>query len=94
MHRDIRAKNVLITINETAKLTNIRSSRDHFLLNKRLVQNQNLEWARYRAPELLFKRAPGFKYDQKCDVYSRGLNRSIRNRHNPDSYDWLRQSIC
>ncbi|CAB4388336.1 unnamed protein product [Rhizophagus irregularis] len=34
MHRDIRAKNVLITINETAKLTNIRSSRDHLLLNK------------------------------------------------------------
>ncbi|UZO15513.1 uncharacterized protein OCT59_006933 [Rhizophagus irregularis] len=73
IHRDIRAKNVLITINETAKLTNIRSSRDHLLLNKRLVHNQNLERARYQAPELLFKRAPGFKYDQKCDVYSFGI---------------------
>ncbi|PKC76252.1 hypothetical protein RhiirA1_513262 [Rhizophagus irregularis] len=70
MHRDIRAKNVLITINETAKLTNIRSSRNHLLVNKILgIEDPVLERARYRAPESI----PGYKYDQNCDVYSFGI---------------------
>ncbi|RGB26086.1 hypothetical protein C1646_770911 [Rhizophagus diaphanus] len=60
MHRDIRAKNVLITINETAKLTNIRSSRNHLLVNKLLgIENPVVERARYRAPESMGT-APGY----------------------------------
>ncbi|PKY48254.1 kinase-like protein, partial [Rhizophagus irregularis] len=73
MHRDIRAKNVLITINETAKLTNIRSSRNHLLVNKILgIEDPVLERARYRAPESMGT-VPGYKYDQNCDVYSFGI---------------------
>ena len=37
-----------------------------------LKQSQNLERVRYCAPELL-ERAPGFKYDHKCEVYSFGI---------------------
>jgi serine/threonine protein kinase len=75
MHRDIRAKNVLITIDETAKLTNFRSNRKHIIdgiaLNRK-IQNQNSERVRHCAPEML-KRAPGYEYDQKCEVYSFGI---------------------
>ncbi|CAB4488077.1 unnamed protein product [Rhizophagus irregularis] len=70
LHRDIRAKNVLITNNNTAKLTNFKLSRSY----KADTQNQdnNLEQIRYCAPEIL-QRTPGFKYNNKCEVYSFGI---------------------
>ena len=70
MHRDISAENILITSNETAKLANFKLSR--FLTAATLNQSQNLEQVRYCAPELLV-RAPNFKYDQRCEVYSFGI---------------------
>ncbi|PKB95562.1 hypothetical protein RhiirA5_404634, partial [Rhizophagus irregularis] len=70
LHRDIRAENVLITNNNTAKLTNFKLSRSY----KADTQNQdnNLEQIRYCAPEIL-ERIPGFKYNNKCEVYSFGI---------------------
>ncbi|CAB4387764.1 unnamed protein product [Rhizophagus irregularis] len=70
VHRDIRAENILITFNGTAKLANFKLSR--YLTAATLNQKQNLERVRYCAPELL-DRAPNFKYDQKCEVYSFGI---------------------
>ncbi|RGB38185.1 kinase-like domain-containing protein [Rhizophagus diaphanus] len=70
VHRDIRAENILITLNETAKLANFKLSR--YLTAATLNQSQNLERVRYCAPELL-ERAPNYKYDQKCEVYSFGI---------------------
>ncbi|RGB38199.1 kinase-like domain-containing protein, partial [Rhizophagus diaphanus] len=69
-HRDIRAENILITINGTAKLANFKLSR--YITEATLSQGQNIERVRYCAPELL-ERAPNFKYDQKCEVYSFGI---------------------
>ncbi|GBC04288.1 hypothetical protein RclHR1_00560015 [Rhizophagus clarus] len=70
LHRDIRAENVLITHDNTAKLTNFKLSRSY----KAETQNQqnNLEQIRYCAPEIL-KRTEGFKYNNKCEVYSFGI---------------------
>ncbi|GBC09488.1 hypothetical protein RclHR1_08900002 [Rhizophagus clarus] len=70
VHRDIRAENILITLNETAKLANFKLSRS--LFSATLKQSQNLERVRYCAPELL-ERAHNFKYDHKCEVYSFGI---------------------
>ncbi|RIA91621.1 kinase-like domain-containing protein, partial [Glomus cerebriforme] len=70
VHRDIRAENILITLHETAKLANFKLSR--LLSAATLKQGQNLERVRYCAPELL-ERAPNFKYDHKCEVYSFGI---------------------
>ena len=70
MHRDIRAENILITLNETAKLANFKLSR--YLTAVTLNQGQSLERVRYCAPELL-ERTPDYKYDQKCEVYSFGI---------------------
>ncbi|CAB5215428.1 unnamed protein product [Rhizophagus irregularis] len=70
IHRDIRAENILITLNETAKLANFKLSR--YLTGSSINQSQNLERVRYCAPELL-ERAPNYKYDQKCEVYSFGI---------------------
>ncbi|GBC04293.1 hypothetical protein RclHR1_00560020 [Rhizophagus clarus] len=70
LHRDIRAENVLITHDNTAKLTNFKLSRSY----KADTQNQhhNLEQIRYCAPEIL-ERTTGFKYNNKCEVYSFGI---------------------
>ncbi|EXX60696.1 Tos3p [Rhizophagus irregularis DAOM 197198w] len=65
-HRDIRAENILITLNETAKLANFKLIRSVIYL-----PNQNLDQIRYRAPELL-ERA-NYEYDQRCEVYSFGI---------------------
>ncbi|RGB40246.1 kinase-like domain-containing protein [Rhizophagus diaphanus] len=70
VHRDIRAENILITLNETAKLANFKLSR--YLTAATLNQGQNLERVRYCAPELL-ERTPNYKYGQKCEVYSFGI---------------------
>ncbi|POG79315.1 kinase-like domain-containing protein [Rhizophagus irregularis DAOM 181602=DAOM 197198] len=70
VHRDIRAENILITIDETAKLANFKLSR--YLTSATLNQSQTLKRVRYCAPELL-ERAPNYKYDQKCEVYSFGI---------------------
>ncbi|PKC58274.1 kinase-like protein, partial [Rhizophagus irregularis] len=70
LHRDIRAENVLVTFNETAKLANFKLSRH--VTAKTLNLNQTLERVRYCAPELL-ERAPNDKYNQKCEVYSFGI---------------------
>ncbi|CAB5388652.1 unnamed protein product [Rhizophagus irregularis] len=70
VHRDVRAKNILITLHETAKLANFKFSRSLFAAT--LKQSQNLERVRYCAPELL-ERAHNFKYDHKCEVYSFGI---------------------
>ena len=71
MHRDIRAENILITINETAKLANFKLSRSLNAVSLKQVQNLERR-VRYCAPELL-ERAPDFKYDHKCEVYSFGI---------------------
>ncbi|CAB4474385.1 unnamed protein product [Rhizophagus irregularis] len=71
VHRDIRAENILvITLNETAKLANFRLS--HYLIADTINQAQSLEQMRYYAPELL-ERAPNYKYDYKCEIYSFGI---------------------
>ncbi|UZO15572.1 uncharacterized protein OCT59_006990 [Rhizophagus irregularis] len=70
LHRDIRAENVLITNNNTAKLTNFKLSRSYKA--DTLNQSHNLEQIRYCAPEIL-QRTPGFKYNNKCEVYSFGI---------------------
>ncbi|CAB4488123.1 unnamed protein product [Rhizophagus irregularis] len=70
VHRDIRAENILITFNGTAKIANFKLSR--YLNASTFNQKQNLERVRYCAPELL-ERAPNCKYDQKCEVYSFGI---------------------
>ncbi|PKK59253.1 kinase-like protein [Rhizophagus irregularis] len=66
-HRDIRAENILITLNETAKLANFKLIRYRHGGHA----NPNLDQIRYRAPELL-ERA-NYKYDQRCEVYSFGI---------------------
>ncbi|PKK69673.1 hypothetical protein RhiirC2_866608 [Rhizophagus irregularis] len=48
VHRDISVVNILITLNETAKLANFKLSR---LTALALIQVQNLERVRYCAPE-------------------------------------------
>ncbi|PKY52729.1 kinase-like protein, partial [Rhizophagus irregularis] len=65
LHHDIRAENILITIDETAKLANCS------LNAVTLKQDQNLERARYCAPELL--KNSNAKYNNKCEVYSFGI---------------------
>ncbi|POG80837.1 kinase-like domain-containing protein, partial [Rhizophagus irregularis DAOM 181602=DAOM 197198] len=73
LHRDIRAENVLITLKNTkntAKLTNFKLSRSYNA--DTLNQHHNLEQIRYCAPEML-ERIPGFKYNNKCEVYSFGI---------------------
>ncbi|GBB83350.1 hypothetical protein RclHR1_10080003 [Rhizophagus clarus] len=70
LHRDIRAENVLITHDNTAKLTNFKLSRSYNA--DTLNQHHNLEQIRYCAPEIL-ERTPGFKYNNKCEVYSFGI---------------------
>jgi len=70
VHRDIRSENILITLNETAKLANFKLSRYSYGLS--LNQSHGLERVRYCAPELL-DRAPDYKYDYKCEVYSFGI---------------------
>ncbi|CAI2182933.1 3476_t:CDS:2, partial [Funneliformis geosporum] len=62
--------NILITVNDTAKLANFKLSRYSSGPTKK--HNQNLERVRYCAPELL-DRAPNFKYDHKCEVYGFGI---------------------
>ncbi|CAB4482672.1 hypothetical protein RhiirA1_473797 [Rhizophagus irregularis] len=65
LHRDIRAENILITFDKTAKLANFKLNRFS------VAKSKNLERARYCAPELLEK-LPN-KYDYKCEVYSFGI---------------------
>ncbi|PKY54953.1 hypothetical protein RhiirA4_502917 [Rhizophagus irregularis] len=50
VHRDIRADNILITLNETAKLAKFKFSQ--YLTAATLNQRQNSERVRYCAPEL------------------------------------------
>jgi serine/threonine protein kinase len=66
LHRDIRDENILITLNETAKLAN------HSINTVTLKQDQNLERVHYCAPELLARNS-NIKYDYKCEVYSFGI---------------------
>jgi serine/threonine protein kinase len=70
LHRDIRAENVVITLNNTAKLTNFKLSRSYNA--DTLNQHHNLEQIRYCAPEIL-ERVQNFKYNNKCEVYSFGI---------------------
>ncbi len=67
MHCDIRAKNILITNNETAKLANFKLNR----LDTSNKQKTNLDHIRYCAPELL--RRDQYQYNHKCEVYSFGI---------------------
>ncbi|RGB36831.1 kinase-like domain-containing protein, partial [Rhizophagus diaphanus] len=64
-HRDIRAENILITLNETAKLANFKLIRYQHTI---YPPNPNLERVHYCAPELL-ERASNYKYDQRCEIY-------------------------
>ncbi|PKB98024.1 hypothetical protein RhiirA5_466140, partial [Rhizophagus irregularis] len=65
LHRDIRAENILITFNETAKLANFNSI-------AALSPSHKLDRIRYCAPELM-KRSPYVKYDNRCEVFSFGI---------------------
>ncbi|GBB94955.1 hypothetical protein RclHR1_02450008 [Rhizophagus clarus] len=67
-HRDIRAENVLIILNEVAKL-----KLSHYLTDDTLYQKQTLGRARYCAPEMFIGMNPYSKYDQRCEVYSFGI---------------------
>ncbi|CAB4441367.1 unnamed protein product [Rhizophagus irregularis] len=67
-HQDIRAKNILITLNETAKLANFKLIR--YQHGER--GNPDFDRVRYCAPELLDK-PPNYKYDQRCEIYSFGI---------------------
>ncbi|CAI2190218.1 11641_t:CDS:2 [Funneliformis geosporum] len=69
IHRDIRAENILITANETAKIANFKSSRN--LAHESRKQNATQEAVRYLAPEMLGQRT--VKYTTKCEVYSFGI---------------------
>src|ERR1051325_805474 len=73
MHRDIRAVNILITLHETAKISNFKcSGRTSY----GYCERERLEQFRYCAPELLLERVlflPYHKYDYKCEVYSFGI---------------------
>ncbi|CAB5367946.1 unnamed protein product [Rhizophagus irregularis] len=66
IHRDIRAENILITANETAKITNFKSSRSFAQETRKQCATQ--EAVRYLAPEMLGQRT--VKYTTKCEVYS------------------------
>src|SRR5687768_6787350 len=71
MHQDIRAWNILITLNKTAKLANFKLTR--YLSAAAISQRSPiLERVRYGAPELL-ERVPDHNYDQRCEVYSFGI---------------------
>ncbi|CAI2173231.1 14958_t:CDS:2 [Funneliformis geosporum] len=70
VHRDVRSKNILITLDEKAKLANFKLSRSSG--DDTLNHGVNLERVRYCAPELL-DRTPDVKYDHKCEVYSFGI---------------------
>ncbi|EXX56325.1 uncharacterized protein OCT59_023059 [Rhizophagus irregularis] len=69
IHRDIRAENILITANETAKITNFKSSRSFAQETRKQCATQ--EAVRYLAPEMLGQRT--VKYTTKCEVYSFGI---------------------
>ncbi|RGB40060.1 hypothetical protein C1646_753752 [Rhizophagus diaphanus] len=64
------AENVLITLDNTAKLTNFKLSRSYKA--DTMNQGHNLEQIRNWAPEIL-ERTSGFKYNNKCEVYSFGI---------------------
>ncbi|GBC03860.1 hypothetical protein RclHR1_05370005 [Rhizophagus clarus] len=69
IHRDIRAENILITVNETAKITNFKSSRSFAQETRK--QSATQEAVRYLAPEMLGQRT--VKYTTRCEVYSFGI---------------------
>ncbi|PKK65728.1 kinase-like protein [Rhizophagus irregularis] len=71
-HLDIRAENILITLNETAKLANFKI-RSHFS-GAICCPNLSLEQFRYCPPELL-KGEKYYKYDERYyrEVYSFGI---------------------
>ncbi len=71
VHRDIRAKNILITDHETAKIANFKSSRA--ITDGTTNQNATPECVRYCAPEKLVSRSQRSKYDTKSEVYSFGI---------------------
>ncbi|CAB4412571.1 unnamed protein product [Rhizophagus irregularis] len=76
LHRDIRAENILVTLNDTAKLANFqlcRTLRAATFTSPEFKRNKNLERVRYCAPELLSERLPYLKYDYNCEVYSFGI---------------------
>ncbi|GBC01440.1 hypothetical protein RclHR1_00420002 [Rhizophagus clarus] len=75
VHRDIRAENILVTINETAKLVNFqlcRILRAATFTSREFNRIKSLERVRYCAPELLLE-TPYLEYDDKCEVYSFGI---------------------
>ncbi|UZO01376.1 uncharacterized protein OCT59_012477 [Rhizophagus irregularis] len=72
-HRDIRAENILITLNETAKLANFKLIRSQPGGQAICFPNLNLDQTRYCAPELL-EGVLNYKHEQRCgEVYSFGI---------------------
>ncbi|CAG8465393.1 3542_t:CDS:10 [Cetraspora pellucida] len=69
VHRDIRPENILITENETAKITNFSFSR--FFRDDTRKLAVSLQTVRYAAPEMLYRN--NNKYNTKCEVYSFGI---------------------
>ncbi|CAG8559291.1 5631_t:CDS:2 [Dentiscutata heterogama] len=69
VHRDIRPENILITADETAKITNFSLSR--YFRDKTRKLDVSLQTVRYSAPEMLYRN--NNKYNTKCEVYSFGI---------------------
>ncbi|CAB4482496.1 unnamed protein product [Rhizophagus irregularis] len=71
---DIRAENILITLNETAKLANFKLFNSKLTSGAICCPNLSLDQFRYCAPELL-KGEKYYKYDERYyrEVYSFGI---------------------
>ncbi|PKY27792.1 kinase-like protein [Rhizophagus irregularis] len=69
-HRDIRAENILITFNETAKLANFKNFNSNY--PAAINQSHMLDRQRYCAPELMM-RPPDVEYNNRCEVFSFGI---------------------
>ncbi|CAI2184942.1 14280_t:CDS:2 [Funneliformis geosporum] len=69
IHHDIRAENILITDNDTAKIANFDASRAIYVEESGNLKS-TLEVVRYCSPENLLSKK---KYNTKCEVYSFGI---------------------
>ena len=73
MHRDIKPDNLLIKVNEEAKVTNLKLA-DFGLAwrldDKNMSQQKNYGTLGYMAPEIMI---PNCDYDERVDAWSLGV---------------------
>lgn len=67
VHRDIKSRNLLLTSNLEAKLTDFGASREQ---SYNMTMTQNIGTARWQAPEIL---AGSSDYDTSSDIFSFGV---------------------